>query len=325
LEAANRSFDPWTLLQGAAQIVGDGIGGGTQLARKPLNQAKFKLSRRRDRTQEVAGSSPAPSSAVKRHTVRRGAKLCLPAPGRRLRLLELSLDCVDIGGDVELRLRAVGVVKDYGLPELLKQFGQRRPARPAPWTPDQVRRLTGPPVDLSGAEPEAVLTDNGKVFTAGFGPHRGEVLFDRICKENGIRHLLTSPRSPTITGKIERFHKSLRTELLAEESPSTLEEAGRSGPLGRALQRPPATPGPGDGHPRRAVPRGDLDSTSRRRAGAPPTRGAPSPGERPGGRSRGDLPAAAAGRRRRKHRPAARARTPRLGAYHAGRRWVARC
>jgi transposase InsO family protein len=73
--------------------------------------------------------------------------------------------------------------------------------------------------------PEAVLTDNGKVFTARFGPHRGEVLFDRICKENGIRHLLTSPRSPTTTGKIERFHKSLRTELLAEESPSTLEEA----------------------------------------------------------------------------------------------------
>jgi transposase InsO family protein len=73
--------------------------------------------------------------------------------------------------------------------------------------------------------PEAVLTDNGKVFTARFGPHRGQVLFDRICHENGIRHLLTSPRSPTTTGKIERFHKSLRTELLADESPATLEEA----------------------------------------------------------------------------------------------------
>jgi transposase InsO family protein len=41
-----------------------------------------------------------------------------------------------------------------------------------------------------------------------------EVLFDKICRENGIDHLLTAPRSPTTTGKIERFHRSLRTEFL---------------------------------------------------------------------------------------------------------------
>jgi transposase InsO family protein len=73
--------------------------------------------------------------------------------------------------------------------------------------------------------PEGVLTDNGKVFTARFGPHRGRVLFDRICQENGIRHLLTSPGSPTTTGKIERFHKTLRTELLAKVTPATIEGA----------------------------------------------------------------------------------------------------
>jgi hypothetical protein len=39
------------------------------------------------------------------------------------------------------------------------------------------------------------------------------VLFDRICRENGIEHLLTAPRSPTTTGKIERFHRSLRAEF----------------------------------------------------------------------------------------------------------------
>jgi Integrase core domain len=39
------------------------------------------------------------------------------------------------------------------------------------------------------------------------------VLFDRICRENGIRHLLTAPRSPTPTGKIERFHKTLKACL----------------------------------------------------------------------------------------------------------------
>jgi hypothetical protein len=38
-------------------------------------------------------------------------------------------------------------------------------------------------------------------------------LFDRICRENGIDHLVTQPRSPTTTGKIERFHKTLRLEL----------------------------------------------------------------------------------------------------------------
>ena len=62
--------------------------------------------------------------------------------------------------------------------------------------------------------PEELLTDNGKVFTGRLGPHPGEVLFDRICREHGITHRLTGIRAPTTTGKIERFHKTLRTELL---------------------------------------------------------------------------------------------------------------
>lgn len=61
--------------------------------------------------------------------------------------------------------------------------------------------------------PEQILTDNGKVFTGRFNAPPVEVLFDRICRENGITHLLTQPRSPTTTGKIERFHRALRTEF----------------------------------------------------------------------------------------------------------------
>lgn len=61
--------------------------------------------------------------------------------------------------------------------------------------------------------PEEVLTDNGKQFTDRFG-QGGEVLFDRICRENGIAHRLTQPASPTTTGKVERFHQTLRRELL---------------------------------------------------------------------------------------------------------------
>ena len=73
--------------------------------------------------------------------------------------------------------------------------------------------------------PDQILTDNGKVFTSRFGPGSGEVLFDRICKENGVRHLLTAPRSPTTTGKVERFHKTLRTEFLDGKVFADLAEA----------------------------------------------------------------------------------------------------
>jgi hypothetical protein len=61
--------------------------------------------------------------------------------------------------------------------------------------------------------PEQILTDNGKVFTGRFNHPPVEVLFDRICRENGVEHLLTAPRSPTTTGKIERFHRTLRLEF----------------------------------------------------------------------------------------------------------------
>ena len=73
--------------------------------------------------------------------------------------------------------------------------------------------------------PEQLLSDNGKVFTGRFGPGTGEVLFDRLLRERGIRHLLTAPRSPTTTGKVERFHKTVRAEFLAGRIFASLEEA----------------------------------------------------------------------------------------------------
>jgi transposase InsO family protein len=73
--------------------------------------------------------------------------------------------------------------------------------------------------------PEELLTDNGKVFTGRLGPHPGEVLFDRICRERGITHLLTGVRRPTTTGKIERFHKTLRAELLTGRRFDSLPQA----------------------------------------------------------------------------------------------------
>ena len=61
--------------------------------------------------------------------------------------------------------------------------------------------------------PAQILTDNGKVFTARFGTGPGPVLFDQTCAANGITHLLTAPYSPTTTGKVERFHRTLRKDF----------------------------------------------------------------------------------------------------------------
>jgi transposase InsO family protein len=88
-----------------------------------------------------------------------------------------------------------------------------------------VPKATGRAVCLAFAEalrrygvPDEVLTDNGKQFTDRFGKG-GEVLFDRICRDNAITHRLTQPSSPTTTGKVERFHGSFRREFLNHAEP----------------------------------------------------------------------------------------------------------
>ena len=72
--------------------------------------------------------------------------------------------------------------------------------------------------------PEQILTDNGKVFTGRLGRRPATVLFDRICLNNGIRHLLTAPYSPTTTGKIERLHKTMRKEFFSDNRFDTIED-----------------------------------------------------------------------------------------------------
>ena len=68
--------------------------------------------------------------------------------------------------------------------------------------------------------PSEVLTDNGKQFTGRFTkPRPAEVLFERVCREHGITAKLTGPYSPTTTGKVERWHRTLRRELLDASGP----------------------------------------------------------------------------------------------------------
>lgn len=95
-----------------------------------------------------------------------------------------------------------------------------------------VARATARPVCAAFAEalrahgvPDEVLTDNGKVFTTRYARHGGEGLFERICRDNGITQRLTAARSPTTTGKIERFHKTIRAELLRGQVFADLEAA----------------------------------------------------------------------------------------------------
>ena len=95
-----------------------------------------------------------------------------------------------------------------------------------------VVRATARPVCealLEGLErhgvPEQILTDNGKVFTGRLANKPATVAFDRICLSNGIRHILTAPYSPTTTGKIERLHKTMRTELFEGRRFASIAEA----------------------------------------------------------------------------------------------------
>ena len=105
--------------------------------------------------------------------------------------------------------------------------------------------------------PEEVLTDNGKVFTGRF--HKPgvpvEVLFDKICRENGITHRLTKIHSPTTTGKIERLHQTLQRELLDVHGPFESIEAlqAAAGRLAAAIQHRPSAPVAGNGLPRQPV------------------------------------------------------------------------
>ena len=68
--------------------------------------------------------------------------------------------------------------------------------------------------------PDEVLTDNGKQFTGRYGkPRPAEVLSERIYRKNGIKQLLTKPRSPPATGKAERWHQTLQTDLPDDAGP----------------------------------------------------------------------------------------------------------
>jgi hypothetical protein len=67
------------------------------------------------------------------------------------------------------------------------------------------------------------------VFTGRFGkPRPAEVLFERICRKNGIKQLLAKPYSPTTIGKVERWHQTLQTDFLNDAGPFATIEAAQA-------------------------------------------------------------------------------------------------
>jgi transposase InsO family protein len=164
-----------------------------------------------------AGIDPPPGlTSIYRALVRNG--LIQPRPRRRAkasyrrweRPRPMELWQLDVMGGIWLadgrELKAVTGIDDHSRFCVAAGLIERANAR-------AVCRVFTAALDRYGS-PEELLTDNGKVFTGRLGPHPAEVLFDRICREHGITHRLTGVRCPTTTGKIERFHKTLRAELL---------------------------------------------------------------------------------------------------------------
>jgi len=70
--------------------------------------------------------------------------------------------------------------------------------------------------------PEAtprIISDNGPQFIAKD--------FKEFIRISGMTHVKTSPYYPQSNGKIERWHKSLKTECIRPKTPLTLEDARR--------------------------------------------------------------------------------------------------
>lgn len=60
-------------------------------------------------------------------------------------------------------------------------------------------------------KPRQILTDHGAQFYANKG---GTSRFDELCAAHGIKHILAGVRRPTTIGKIERWHRTVKYDLL---------------------------------------------------------------------------------------------------------------
>jgi transposase InsO family protein len=170
--------------------------------------------------------APPSRSSIYRCLVRH--RLIAPKPRRRRRedykrwerSAPMELWQMDVMGGVKLsdgtRLSAVTGIDDHSRFCVVAKLVERATARPVCEALLEGLRRHG--------VPEQILTDNGKVFTGKRAGKPANVLFDRICLNNGIKHILTAPYSPTTTGKIERLHKTMRKEFFSINTFDSIED-----------------------------------------------------------------------------------------------------
>jgi len=71
---------------------------------------------------------------------------------------------------------------------------------------------------VPGAKPR-IISDNGPQFVAG--------QFKALIRIHGLTHVRTAPYYPQSNGKIERWHRSLKSECIRPKTPVSLEDARR--------------------------------------------------------------------------------------------------
>ena len=165
---------------------------------------------------EREGVVPLPGrSAVYRALVRHGL---VEAKKRRRRREDyrrwergraMELWQMDVMGRVHLadgvEVKVVTGIDDHSRFIVCAKVVARATARPVCQALTEALARHGVP----GADPDRQRQGVHRPVRPGPGP----VMFDRICADNGIRHLLTAPYSPTTTGKVERLHKTMRAEF----------------------------------------------------------------------------------------------------------------
>ena len=152
--------------------------------------------------------------------------------------------------------------------------GRHRGGRPFPVLRDRHggapgHRPGGVPGVGRGAAPVRRSRRRCSPTTASSSP-TGSARAGRCCSTGSAGRTASrtgspSPRSPTTTGKVERFHQTLRRELLddagAVRRPGR--GAGRDRRVPARVQHRPAAPVPGHGVPGRPVPAAAAEPTGR--------------------------------------------------------------
>jgi len=77
---------------------------------------------------------------------------------------------------------------------------------------------------LRYGKPEKLLTDEGRGFYSWSMEH---TRFQDYLDEMGIEHIVADPHSPQTLGKVEKFHQSIKNELISKVRFRSFEESSR--------------------------------------------------------------------------------------------------